>query len=104
MPLVEVTFARATKIWWSILWRTWVLMIVPWLALVAVMYRTFSTYMTPPPRGAEMISLPPPHFPRWLWFVSIVVLLVIQILALRWAVKDARWSDFQLQAVSEPRQ
>lgn len=99
MPALELTLARATKIWWSFLWRTWVLLIVPWLLLVATMFRTFSAYMTPPPRGATIVAHSAPHLPGWVMPVFLVVFFVIQILALRWAL-SVRWSDFRLQAVS----
>lgn len=106
MPVLEVTLARAAKIWWSILWRTWVLLIIPWTALVAVMFRAFSRYMTPPPPGAPAAAFGAshvPHLPRWLWLLSMIIFIAIQIFALRWALK-ARWSDFRLQAVSEAPQ
>ena len=100
MPALELTFSRVVKVWWSFIWRTWVLLIVPWLLLVGAMFRTFSLYVTPPPRGAPFVAHAVPHLPPWLVPTFILIALVIQIFALRWALK-ARWSDFRLQAVGE---
>lgn len=101
MPALEVTFARAIKIWWSFLWRSWVLAIVPWLLLVGVMYRSFSTFMTPPPRGGAVVVHNAPHLSHWLVPISMLIFAALQVIALRWTFKEARWSDFRIQAVSD---
>jgi hypothetical protein len=88
---MELSFAQATKVWWSYLWRQAVLYLPVLLVMIAVL-RIGVDQASPPPPGTA---------PQWLAYIPLATLpftLVIQILALRWTLKT-RWSDFHIAVV-----
>jgi hypothetical protein len=102
MKTVDVTFLRALKFWWSFTWRTLILLFPTY---VFGMYRVFVWIAPLPTRAnpqphASLSTLPDPHFLSVLWLTVTIVYIIVQIIAVRWAL-TARWSDFRLQAVTD---
>ncbi len=102
MKAVKLTFLRALKFWWSFTWRT---LVMSFPIYVIGMYRIFiwiapfPTRANPQPH-ASLSTLHSPHFLAVLGPVVTIVSIVIQIVAIRWALAT-RWSDFRLQAVTD---
>jgi hypothetical protein len=99
MKTVDVTFLRALKFWWSFTWRT---LVISLPIYVIGVYRMF-VWIAPFPTGgnpqphASLSTLHSPHFLAGLWPVVTIVSIIIQIVAVRWAL-TTRWSDFRLQS------
>jgi hypothetical protein len=97
----DVSFGRASKIWWSYAWRAIVLMI-PVMIVAAVI--TFS--ILPFPKAGQAPVLRPDQIPGMmskmfgLWLFMMVFYIAAQVQAMRWMLKT-KWSDFRLQAVSD---
>jgi magnesium-transporting ATPase (P-type) len=102
MKTVDLTFLRAFKFWWSLTWRT---LVISFPIYVIGMYRVF-VWIAPFPTRADpqphvpLSTLHSPHFLAVLWPIVTIVSIIIQIVAVRWAL-TTRWSDFRLQAVTE---
>jgi hypothetical protein len=102
MTTVNITFLRALKFWWSFTWRT---LVISFPIYVLGMYRLF-VWLAPFPTRVNPqahAALASPHSAQILavvWPVVTVVSIIIQIVAVRWAL-TTRWSDFRLQAVSD---
>jgi hypothetical protein len=97
--MVEVTFIRAFKIWWSFAWRAFVL----WTPVGLFMAFSIRWILFPhfgQPSAPQNPSQIPGFMARGmiLWVVVMSVAIVVQTLAIRWMLK-VRWSDFRLQAV-----
>jgi hypothetical protein len=100
MQQVDVTFLRAFKVWWSFAWRYtvlwWPLAIVLGLSVHQVLHARPHVASTPAEFRHNLVRL------IWeVWLPFFVVAVIIQTLAIRWALRRARWSDFRLQAVAE---
>jgi hypothetical protein len=97
MQPIELSFVQALKFLWSVVWRTWLLMIPLWAVAMGAM-----VWMIPFPKPGEP-PMPPDlsKLPAMfgLWLVLMIGYLVILALALRWALK-AKWSDFRIIAVA----
>jgi len=102
MTTVNVTFLRALKFWWSFTWRT---LIISFPLYVFAMYRyfvwiaPFPTRANPQPHAA-LPTVHGLHVLFVLWPLVTMVSIIIQIVAVRWAL-TTRWSDFRLQAVTD---
>jgi hypothetical protein len=105
MQSLDITFRRALKVWWSFFWRNIVLSIPLWIVVTLAMYRMMIWIRPLPTRGipaAQAQIVHSIHTLSALWPLMMVASFVIQIYALRWALKT-RWSDFRLQAVTEDK-
>jgi hypothetical protein len=99
MQTVEITFARAVKVWWSFVWRSAVLGIpVAFVALPLM----FFVFPHPPPGGrlspADFQSLAGKFF--FVWLIIMVASILVHIQAMRWMLRT-KWSDFRLTATNE---
>jgi hypothetical protein len=100
MKTVDLTFLRALKFWWSFTWRT---LVISFPIYVIGMYRVF-VWIAPLPTAANpqphasLSTLHSPPFLAGLWPLVTIVSIIIQIVAVRWALKT-KWSYFRLQAV-----
>jgi hypothetical protein len=99
MP-IEITFLRAAKVWWSFIWRAWILMLPLGLLFFPLMYLV----VTIPHPGSPPPALRPDQMPGFiakffvLWIVMMGGMVCVQTLAIRWMLKT-KWSDFKLVAV-----
>ena len=93
MNEMTITFGRALKIWWSLMWRGFVLMIPVSIALVIVGYSMFPTGTL-----LRAASFSPLEMMAVLGRMSLlwtIASVVVQVLAIKWALRT-RWSDFHL--------
>jgi hypothetical protein len=103
MTIVNVTFLRALKFWWSFTWRT---LVISFPLYVFGMYRLFVGIAPFPARANPQPHAAPPTLHSLhvllfvLWPLVTVVSIIVQIVAVRWAL-TTRWSDFRLQAVTD---
>jgi Na+-driven multidrug efflux pump len=99
MEKIEVTFNRALKIWWSFIWRTWILMIPLALICLPLMH-----FLLPFPKPGEPPDMNLGQKPGFLglffiiWLVMMMGMVVLQTLAIKWTIKT-KWSDFELKAI-----
>jgi heme/copper-type cytochrome/quinol oxidase subunit 2 len=104
MDQVDVTWARALKVWWSFAWRASLLIFLVMFPLEAILMFFFMRYMPQPghnldPRqGMRMVST---MMVMWPLFMALMVAL--QAIGMRWMLRSAHWSDFRL-AVLPPEQ
>jgi hypothetical protein len=97
MKKIDLTAGQAAKIFWSFIWRGWVLML-PIMILMTIVVRTLIPLPKPgdPPQPPDIKQMPL-FFVAWA--IMMAIFLASQIFALRWALK-AKWSDFRIIAVS----
>jgi hypothetical protein len=103
MQSLDITFRRALKVWWSFTWRNIVLSIPLWVVATLAMYRMMiwiRPLPTPGMPAAQAQIIHSVHTISALWPLMMLASFLIQIYALRWALKT-RWSDFRLHAVTE---
>jgi|GEM_PF-2355423 len=99
IPFIEITFRRAFKIWWSIIWRGYVLSMPIALVILVLM-----VVIIPHPHGNQSQAIPPAQIPFFvgklfsIWLIFIVGMICAQTLAICWAMK-VKWSDFRIIAV-----
>ena len=102
MADIVITYGRAFKIWWSYLWRAFVLFIPASLLILPLMFwiLPFPTAGQPTPQmhPAELPALMGKMFGVWL--VMMVLNVLLQVQAMRWMLKT-QWRDFRLKAVTE---
>jgi hypothetical protein len=97
---IEITLEMAVKVWWSYVWRAFVLLVPVMIVAMILMFSIFP-FPTPGHAGAPLQPAQIPALMRklslvWLFMMSLSVLL--HILAVKWMLKT-RWSDFRLVAV-----
>jgi hypothetical protein len=102
MKTVDVTLLRALKFWWSFTWRT---IVISFPIYVIGMYRVFVWIAPIPTRAnpqpnATLSTLHSPSHLALLWPIVTIIVITIQVIAVRWALKS-RWSDFRLEAVTD---
>ena len=104
MRSLEITIRRALKMWWSFVWRAWVLTMPLAVVALPVMH-----WLMPIPKPGEPPVNPvqvPHFFAKFfiLWLFLMLGMAFMQALAMRWALKT-KWSDFKLIATpSDPEQ
>lgn len=99
MPVVEITYSRALRIWWSFAWRACVLLLPVMLILdiVLVLIMPLAKLGQPPD---------PHHIPGFMlrifavWATVMAANILLQAQAMRWMLKT-RWAGFRLEAISE---
>jgi hypothetical protein len=102
MQPVELTYMRALKVWWSFLWRTWLMMIPITFGVVVLMLVVlwltggFEAFRHPEagkaPFGLGVMAL--------MYLVIFPTMLLLQAFTMKLALK-VKWSDFQLVAVGQ---
>lgn len=100
MADIEITYGRALKVWWSYLWRAFVLFMPASLLILPLMFWIvpFPTLGQPTPQiePAQLPAMMGKMFLVWLVIMALSVLLQVQ--AMRWMLKT-RWREFRLKAV-----
>lgn len=96
MNRIELTMVQALKILWSFFWRSWILM-MPIMILVMFALRFILSF----PKPGEPPDLKQMPLIFVMWAAMMIVSVVSQGFALRWALK-ARWSDFRIISVKAP--
>jgi threonine/homoserine/homoserine lactone efflux protein len=97
MEPVEITWGRAFKVWWSFSWRGFVLCLLAMIPLQIILFATVFTHMPHPGQKAdpaEFFRMMP--FLMLIWLVMMGLVFVLQGYAMRWMLRDAKWSDFRL--------
>ena len=95
MNPVDITWGRALKVWWSYSWRALVLTLLVMIPLEIIIFALFL-------RNLPKASSDPADAMRVagtmaiLWPVMMAALLALQVQAMRWMLKAARWSDFRV--------
>ncbi|MCC7258775.1 MAG: hypothetical protein IT486_10440 [Gammaproteobacteria bacterium] len=101
MAEVDVTFNRAMKFWWSLTWRTWVLMLPVMALLNVVVFWALlgNTAMRSggSPDPAAVVGAMATVAPAYL--VGLLLSVVAMVWATRWTLRT-RWSDFRVQLVA----
>lgn len=102
MADVSITSGRAFKIWWSYLWRAFVLFIPASVLILPLMFwiLPFPTLGQPTPQiqPAQLPAMMGKMFGVWLDMMVLNVLLQVQ--AMRWMLKT-QWRDFRLKVAGE---
>jgi len=97
MSQLEVTFGRAMKFWWSLTWRTWVLMLPIMIGMNAIMISAMlpdpGQAMDPDRLGAMLVQMAPAYL------VGAALSVMAMVYATRWAMRT-KWSDFRLLVVA----
>jgi hypothetical protein len=102
MDVVEVTFRRALQIWWSYVWRAFVLAIPLMMVTTPLMF----VILPFPKPGQPNAMLAPEQIPglmakgMGIWAIMMALNIIAQVFAMRWMLKT-KWRDFKLQAVSD---
>lgn len=97
MKIVDVTYSRAGKFFWGLMWRTWVVILPVFMGATL-----FSFWFLP---AAQPGGLTPGQMPFsigtffLIWLSMMSTMLFLQLVALRWTFKT-KWSDFHFIAVS----
>jgi len=92
---MEITFLRAIKIWWSFVWRAWILSLALMIVLFPLMF-----WLLPIPKPGEPPAQLPGFFGKFfvIWIVMMVGMVSLHAFSIRWMLKT-KWSDFKLVAV-----
>lgn len=100
MPDIEITLGRGFKIWWSYVWRVFVLL-MPVMVLVIPLLLWVIPFPTP---GQPTPQISPAQLPAMMgkmfgvWLVMMALNILLQVQAMRWMLKT-QWRDFRLKAV-----
>jgi len=101
MTIVDITFGRAFRVWWSYAWRG-ILLSLP----VFIPFQIFMLTWVLPHVHAADAGHDIPQAREVLFVVGIVVpivlagVMVLLATAMRWTLRSARWADFKLIASS----
>lgn len=104
MPLVQPTFRRVLGIWWSFVWRSFVL----WTPLAIIVMVGMLSFIPFPQPGKQP---EPDEFRRLMtvfpliWLLMMAGFVITQVWAMQWMLKSQRWSDYYvaLIPVDDPR-
>jgi hypothetical protein len=97
MEPVDITWARAFKVWWSYSWRAMVLSLI---AMVPLQILLFTTVFTHLPAAGQRVD--PGQFAKYApvfmlgWLLMMALFLALQTQGMRWMLRDAKWSDFRI--------
>lgn len=95
MEQVDVTWARAFKIWWSYSWRACVLGLLVLIPLEALMLWYLKSHL--PQQGSNPAAVA--RVARTLaiaWPILMALVIAAQAQAMRWMLNKAPWSDFHV--------
>jgi hypothetical protein len=99
----ELTWGRALKVWWSFSWRAFILMLLIMIPLEGLFMFFVLRNIHPGRQMDPQLSLQMASTMIILWPFFMAVVIALQVAAMRWALRSARWSDFRL-AVLPPEQ
>jgi heme/copper-type cytochrome/quinol oxidase subunit 2 len=104
MEQAKVTWPQGLKIWWSYSWRAFVLLLLVMIPLEAIMFWFIMSHLPKPgtnatpetaARMAGMMAI--------VWPVAMAVMIALQVQAMLWMLKSARWSDFRVAVLPRDR-
>ena len=101
MTIVDITFGRAFRVWWSYAWRAIVLSLVILIPLQILVFTRIVPHVRAAAAGhdhAQMRAVL--ELVAVVWPIAIVCIIVLQTLAMRWMLRRAHWTDFKLVASS----
>ncbi len=104
MDNVEVTWVRALSIWWSFCWRAIVLSCLILFPLEGIAMFFIISHMPQPGQRLDpeqSMRLVSTMMIVWPFMIALVV--AIQVVAMRWMLRRARWADFRLAVLQEQR-
>jgi hypothetical protein len=99
MTILDITFARAFRVWWSYAWRAILLSLIVVIPLQLAVF----TWIVPHAHAVaaahgrgrpelrqvlELLGL--------IWPIAIIAIIALQTAAMRWMLRRARWADFKL--------
>jgi hypothetical protein len=97
MEQVEITWQRSLKVWWSYSWRVFVLMLVVIVPLDIIMFSLVLTRIPKPGVQSDPAeTMKAFRAMAILWPIFMAAMVAAQVLAMRWMLRGARWSDFRL--------
>lgn len=97
MEFIEVTWVRALSVWWSFCWRGFVLPFLILIPLEGVGMFFLIGHLPPagqrmdPQQGMRMAATM-----MLVWPFMMALIVAIQVIAMRWMLRKARWADFRL--------
>jgi heme/copper-type cytochrome/quinol oxidase subunit 2 len=104
MDNVEVTWVRALSIWWSFCWRAMVLSFLIVVPLEGMGMFFLVSHIPHPGQPLDpQQSMRVASTMLILWPLMMALVVAIQVVAMRWMLRSARWADFRL-AVLPPDQ
>jgi hypothetical protein len=101
MTIVDITFGRAFRVWWSYAWRAIVLSPVILIPLQILVFTRIVPHVRAAAAGhdhAQMRAVL--ELVAVAWPIAIVCIIVLQTLAMRWMLRRAHWTGFKLVASS----
>ena len=97
MEQIEIKFKHSAKIWWSLVWRMYVLMIPVMFLMFPIMF-----FLMPSFEKGTQLSIESGGFFALkfmiVWLTMVLIMIIAQIFAVKWMSKTS-WSDFKLVAV-----
>lgn len=104
MDNVEVTWVRALSVWWSFCWRAMVLSFLILVPLEGIAMFFLISHLPRPGQPMDpQQSMRVASTMMILWPFMMGLIVAIQVVAMRWMLRSARWADFRL-AVLSPEQ
>lgn len=97
MDSVEVTWVRALSVWWSFFWRGFVLSLLILIPLEGIGMFFLVNHLPvqgqrmDPQQGMRMAATM-----MLVWPFMMALIVAIQVVAMRWMLRKARWADFRL--------
>jgi hypothetical protein len=105
MDITSVTYGQALRIWWSYLWRVFVLL-VPVMVITMIALLIIMPFPKP---GEPPQAMRPDQIPGMLakmtvlWIFMMTLNILGQVQAMRWMLKT-KWTGFRLQVISDDKQ
>jgi hypothetical protein len=105
MDTTSVTYGQALRIWWSYLWRLFVL-VIPVMIITMIVVLIIMPFPNP---GETPPVVRPDQIPGMmakmtvLWIFMMALNILGQVQAMRWMLKT-RWTGFRLQVISDDKQ
>jgi hypothetical protein len=102
MDSTDITFGRAFTIWWSYVWRAFLLMLP-----VMIVAMVIAIAVLPLPKVGQPAALRPDQVPGMMgkmfcvWLFTMVFYVAAQVQAVRWMLKT-KWTGFRLKVVPDP--
>ena len=96
--VVDISWFRAFKIWWSYSWRAFVLCLLVLIPVEIVMFAYMKSHLLPGPGAPHdpTAALGVARMMAVVWPIVMAVMIALQAQAMRWTLNKARWSDFRI--------